>query len=124
MTLAIDPRDPGRTRLVLIGRGRLVATADVVEKDAMLTALAALLARHGGVQALARIGVVIGGGSFSGVRQAVVVARTVALVRGIPARAFRWKGEEPTLREMRAAGTPLTRVAYAGAPNITRRRKG
>ncbi len=120
MTLAIDSRDPSRTRLVLLRDGRLAATTDVTDKDALLAGMDRLLARHGGVGALRRIGVVTGGGSFSGVRQAVVLARTIAWAAGIPARAFAWKGEEPTPREARAAGKPLTRVAYSGTPNITK----
>lgn len=122
MTLAIDPRDPGRTRLVLIDGRRIIATRDVAGKDALLAGVAAILAARGGPRAVRRIGVVTGGGSFSGVRQAVVLARTIAWTRGIPARAFRWKGEEPSPAEAAAAGRPLTRVTYAGAPNITRPR--
>ncbi|TAK05705.1 hypothetical protein EPO33_00990 [Patescibacteria group bacterium] len=119
MTLAIDPRDPGRTRLVLMDGRRIVATRDVADKDGMLAAVEKILAGRGGAGKLKRIGVVTGGGSFSGVRQGVVIARAMAFCLGIPARAFRWRGEEPTAAEIASAGAPLTRVAYAGTPNIT-----
>lgn len=98
---------------------RLLATRDVADKDGTLAAIDGLLRRRGGPEALTRIGVVTGGGSFSGVRQAVVLVRTMSFCLGIPARAFRWRGEEPTAGESVAAGKPLTRVAYAGNPNIT-----
>lgn len=126
MTLAIDPRLPagrqvtqGRTRLVLMDGRRVVATRDVADKDGMLAAVDAIVARRGGAAALARIGIVAGGGSFSGVRQAVVIARTISFCLQIPARAFHWRGEEPSMAEIVSAGKPLTRVAYAGSPNIT-----
>ena len=99
--------------------GRVRATRDVVDKDGMLAGIDALLRRRGGAAMLKRIGVVTGGGSFSGVRQAVVIVRTMAFCLGIPARAFVWRGEEPTPSEAASAGRPLTRVAYAGEPNIT-----
>ncbi len=98
---------------------RILATRDVADKDGLLAAIQNILARRGGARKLKQIGVVTGGGSFSGVRQAVVFARTVAYCFGIPARAFVWHGEEPSAAEIAAAGKPLTRVAYAGAPNIT-----
>lgn len=99
---------------------RITATRDVADKDGMLAGIDALLARRGGARKLKRIGVVIGGGSFSGVRQAVVIARIMAFCLDIPARAFVWRGQEPTPAEVASAGRPLTRVAYAGEPNITK----
>ncbi|MEK7073217.1 MAG: hypothetical protein AAB974_02135 [Patescibacteria group bacterium] len=119
MTLAIDPRDPGRTRLVLMDGRRILVTRDVIDKDGVLAAIENILARRGGAKKVKKIGVVVGSGSFSGVRQAVVLARTMAFCLGIPARAFVWHGEEPTVAEIAAAGKPLMRVAYAGTPNIT-----
>lgn len=98
---------------------RILVTRDVIDKDGVLAAIENILARRGGARKLKKIGVVMGGGSFSGVRQAVVLARTMAFCLGIPARAFVWQGEEPTLVEIAGVGKPLTRVAYAGAPNIT-----
>lgn len=106
--------------------GRIAATRDVADKDGVLAAVAAILSRRGsraelggGAGKLKRIGVVTGGGSFSGVRQAVVIARTMAYCLGIPARAFVWRGEEPSAAEIASPGKPLTRVAYGGTPNIT-----
>lgn len=98
---------------------RILVTRDVIDKDGVLAAIENMLARHGGAKKVKKIGVVMGGGSFSGVRQAVVLARTMAYCLRIPARAFVWRGEEPTVAEIAAVGKPLIRVAYAGAPNIT-----
>lgn len=120
MTLAIDPRDPARTRLVLIRVGGPVATTDVTDRNAFFATLTDFVERHGGVKQLERWGVVVGGGSFSGVRQAVVVSKVMGFVAGKPPVAFTWKGVEPTVVECRQKGTALKRVTYAGLPNITK----
>lgn len=121
MMLALDPRDPGRTRLVLVEAGHLSATVDAGDREQLFSQLIDVLETHGGVKQLERVGVVVGGGTFSGVRQAVVFARALSFTLGIPAVAWRWKDREPSPAELRRAGSPLKRVAYAGKPNITKR---
>ena len=120
MILAIDPRDPARTRLVLMGAGGPVATTDVTDRNAFFATLTDFVEHHGGVKKLERWGVVVGGGSFSGVRQAVVVSKVMGFVTGKPPVAFSWKGLEPTVTECRQKGAALKRVTYAGLPNITK----
>lgn len=120
MTLAIDPRDPTRTRLVLIEAGGPVATTDITDRNAFFSTLTDFVESHEGVKKLERWGVVVGGGSFSGVRQAVVVSKVMGFVTGKPPVAFAWKGVEPTPAECRQKGSALKRVTYAGLPNITK----